>query len=285
MTEYIEHACDIVGFEQAAKQCFLSCYEKLAKDRVLSARLTDIISGYEKTDGADFETASAFAENAEERTGVCRFTVMMLIMLCFSKHLKELYDEQGLSGGMFCDIMRDLRCKNAECFKIHGVYGSFVAQWEFKIFNMKIFGMGRLQFEPKILDGDFLLKDRVVKAGSRVIGVHIPSSGRLDIGECLKAFDAARGFFGKDTVFHCDSWLLYPKNREFITPPSNILKFAELFEVTGCRESKSDLWRIFGTLSVDDIAALPEDTSLQRDFKRRLLSGKSVGQGYGFRFK
>lgn len=87
------------------------------------------------------------------------------------------------------------------------------------------------------------------------------------------------------TVFYCNSRLLYPRNREIITPPSNILKFMDLFEIVQSHERTDDLWRIFGTQDTENHAALPEDTSLMRAFKRRLMSGVSVVCGCGFRIE
>ena len=281
MKDYIVHICGRLQFPRTAIDEYASAYSRIHVCRQALELFEKCVSDYENTGYADFEVLDAAAYKIEAETGVHRFTVSMLMMLAFTRHLKEIYDAKGFGGRMYLDILQDLRCKNAECFQLHGVYGSFVMKWELKIFNILLFCFGRLQFEPKSLENDIETSAGVIKRGTPAVSIHIPSNGRLDIGSCIDSVSRARGFFKEYTVFYCNSWLLYPENHEIITPPSNILKFMDLFEIVSCAESRADLWRIFAVSDTEEIAALPEDTSLRRDFKRRLLCGGSVGVGFG----
>lgn len=281
MKDYIVYISERLHFPPAAAEEYASAYGRIFACRKAVKLFEKCVSDYENTDYADFEDLDAAAGRIEAETGVHRFTVSMLLMLAFTRHLKELYAARRLDDGMYFDILQDLRCKNNECFQLHGVYGSFVMKWELKIFNILLFCFRRLQFEPKPLENDVVTSVGVIKGGAPAVSIHIPSNGRLDIGLCGDSVKCARAFFGADTVFYCNSWLLFPANREIITPPSNILKFMDLFETVSCAESRADLWRIFAVNDTDDFEALPEDTSLRRDFKRRLLCGGSVGVGLG----
>lgn len=284
MTEYIEAMCERLSFPASATACYVEAYGKLIGIKTCKSGLERLISEYESTNAAEFEKIGAFAEQAERLSGIHRYTVMMLVMLCFTRHLKVLYDKNGYSERMYYDVLTDLRCKNGECFRLHGIYGSFVCRWELKIFNLLLFSFGRLEFEPRLTDSTYTLKSGTLPQGTAVLSVHIPSSGPLSPDLCRDSLHRAEGFFENrgSVIFHCKSWLLYPQNRDIITPPSNILKFAELFETVCFEDSTDDLWRIFETQPTENVAALPEDTSLRRDFKRRLLSGLPVGVGTGF---
>ena len=237
MKDYIVHICGRLQFPRAATDEYASAYSRIHVCCQALELFEKCVSDYENTDYADFEVLDAAAYKIEVRTGVHRFTVSMLMMLAFTRHLKEIYDAKGFGGRMYLDILQDLRCKNAECFQLHGVYGSFVMKWELKIFNILLFCFGRLQFEPKSLENDVETSRGTIKCKTFAVSIHIPSNGRLDMGGCI------------DSV--------------------------------SCAESRADLWRIFAVSDTEEIAALPEDTSLRCDFKRRLLCDGSVGVGFG----
>ena len=282
MCRYIFDLLNHLNFEEDAIRFFETAYKKICGSIKSSQIFDSCIHQYEKTETAVYDIVYKNAIKIESLAGVDRFTVMMLFMLCFSRHLKVIYTRRGYSEKMYFDVLGDLACKNTECYTIKGVYGSFVSQWEFKIFNLELFAFGRLQFEPRRLEKEYKISTGILPAQSSVLSIHIPSSGRLETELCIDSVKCAQDFFGKSSVFYCHSWLLYPDNRKIITPPSNILKFMDLFEIVAAEESTDDLWRIFGTEDLSDFAALPENTSLRRDYKRWLLSGNKVGIATGF---
>ena len=84
----------------------------------------------------------------------------------------------------------------------------------------------------------------------------------------------------------CDSWLLFPKHREFLPEHLNIRSFMEDFTyIEGATEDKFENgWRVFGKDSTTAPNELPQETSLQKAYAKHLLAGGKTGSGYGVFF-
>lgn len=69
--------------------------------------------------------------------------------------------------------------------------------------------------------------------GSRIIAVHIPASGPLLPEEIETSLYLARCFFSQDepTLFTCDSWLMDPTLRLYLSYTSNIIQFQNRFTI------------------------------------------------------
>ena len=79
----------------------------------------------------------------------------------------------------------------------------------------------------------------------------------------------------------CHSWLLYPKLKEVLSEKSNILQFQKYFQIVDVDfEEKEAEWRIFGRLEKNP-KKYPESTTLQKNAKSYLQSGKKLGNGLG----
>ena len=90
-------------------------------------------------------------------------------------------------------------------------------EWVAKSIRMELFRLGRLQFEPLILDQKLAQKYHL-PSGEKVLNVHIPAGEKLDYCECQKSFESAKKFFSnEDVIFICDSWLLSPELREILS--------------------------------------------------------------------
>ena len=91
---------------------------------------------------------------------------------------------------------------------------------------------------------------------------------------------------GKQKVFCVRTWLLGPQLREMLKPTSNIIKFQNRFTITeyyeGAASYVNNIFKISAPLNAVDFAALPEDTSLQREVKRRLINGEPLQNGMGY---
>ena len=64
---------------------------------------------------------------------------------------------------------------------------------------------------------------------------------------------------------------------------SNILKFMSDFEIIESEEKDKfdDAWRVFDKYGYKSPKKWPENTSLRRAFKQRVLSGGKTGHGFG----
>ena len=104
-------------------------------------RFYDEHADYSVSDGLDAIRKVRVIANELE---LHRYTVELLLFLCMSKTLKRRYHERGLSDEMFNGILDDMRYKVTECKLIHGIVGSFVADWFIGFFTLNRFSFGRL---------------------------------------------------------------------------------------------------------------------------------------------
>lgn len=263
----------------------VSVYERALRSALRSAGtravLEAAVSAYEAGADPDIKRVLACMDAAAVDCGESPYTMRMLPYLCMLEPAEKRYAAAGLPEAVYTDSFADLLWKTRECRRIYGVYGSFVAPWFYRFFELKCFGLGRLQFEFTSFKCDAPLP-----CGARVLNVHIPSSGSLDMDECESSYAQAVSFFGlsgeKRAPFVCDSWMLHPYCAE-LDESSGIRRFAASYELLRVIEDPacSDMWIIFNRVWDGSISALPENTSLQRIFKRHLLAGEAVGRGYG----
>lgn len=79
-----------------------------------------------------------------EECGVPSQTLRQLPLISSLDAAEARYRALGLSGEMFRDSFADLLWKTRECFRRFGVWGSAAAAWDWGFFELRIFGIGRL---------------------------------------------------------------------------------------------------------------------------------------------
>ena len=243
--------------------------------------LKTTVSAYAAGESVDIKVVLSSMDRFAKCCGESPYTMRMLPYICMLDDALLRYKTNGISEDIYTDSFADLLWKTRECYRIYGVWGSFVAPWFYRFFELKCFALGRLQFELASFKADApLLRDE------RVINVHIPSSGPLRTADCEESYEKAVRFFAyereESVPFVCDSWLLHPMCKS-LDKNSGIRRFAANYELLYVIDDPdyTDMWIIFGKPWYGDAHALPEDTQLRRLVKRRLLSGESVGRGYG----
>ncbi len=227
------------------------------------------------------------------------------LIFAYLPELHERYKEKGIGDKIFFDTVSDIRVWTDDCEENFGKWGLDELNWLQNHMKMNIFKIGRLQFQfMKHIGKPYEKNGRRLLPGSRVLNVHIPRGGRLDIDECEKSFDAAREFFTKyypdypcDT-FVCFSWLLYPENKNYMKKGSNILLFSELFTLLHSFEHPSDTYRWLYGKKVSNKTLLknkkkkgfygttekmPQETSLQKALTAYISQGGKLGIGIGIR--
>lgn len=193
------------------------------------------------------------------------------------------YQEQKISDKVFDDTFYDITIWCEECYREYGVYGLKELWWLAQSINMKLFRLGRLQFEPIVIEEDMVGEKEVILKGTRALNVHVPAGESLDLKACLDSFRNAEAFFGeKGQIYVCDSWLLAPELKKLLSEKSNIVRFQNLFEITKVYYAFPQAeQRVFGEI-LEDKSQYPEDTLLQRNLKKYLMDGKNPGIGTGF---
>lgn len=279
--------CEYLDYD---REFLLEAYSKIAQNESANVEWERILNVYNNNIKCDYYNEILVpAQNIGKTVGVHPYTSGLLIFMCMTKRLKELYIERNISLDIFKKSVLDLKYKLDECKVVRGVIGSFVAWWFPGFFDLTRFGLGRLQFEISKLGHNYEKNGHKLDKESKVIGIHIPRDGTpVDEQSCIEAYKMAKEFFteidGEEKPFVCHSWLLYPAHEEILNHNSNTYKFFSRFDVfeSGDNEGE-DLWRLFDTEDRNP-DRLPTNTSFRRNYVNHLKSGGLVGWGYGIFF-
>lgn len=272
-----------LNFPSSSQIELLATFDKLAE----TDEFLNIVNRYSE-EKFDFNLMLEDTKLLAESNRICTYTVHMLLLLCMLPELLRKYIEMGIDIEIFYDTMQDLRYKLEECNLVHGKCGTFVAKWYKGFFEMKIFSLGRLQFEINHTWFDCNVNGYTIPKNTKVLSVHIPRTGTpLNHDLVVDSYKKARVFFKDDfeseIIFICNSWLLYPWNRTVLHDNSNIAQFYDDFIIvqTGEYTDYSEMWRLFDCIVDGNPDNLPADTSLRRTFIERIKSGEPVGYGTG----
>lgn len=254
---------------------------------LVTAEFLNIVKKYD-SDDFDFQNMLDDVKILAEKTDICPYTAYMLLFICMSPKLHSRYIEKGIDNKIFYDTMQDLRYKLEECRLVHEKTGTFVPRWYKGFFEMKIFALGRLQFEINQTWFDCEVNGTKIPKGTKVLSVHIPRTGTklehsLVIDSHRQAAEFFKDEFDGNIIFICNSWLLYPWNRAVLKDGSNLAEFYDDFTIvsSGEYENYSEVWRLFDCLYDGNPDKLPNDTSLRRAYIERIKDGLPIGHGTG----
>ena len=229
-----------------------------------------------------------------EKENLHYFIATAVMQICVSKETKAVCKEWNWTDDMFHRAMLDVRCKLVECYDNYGVWGIYVASWIGYIFAGIINSIGRLQFMYRDYedDGEVVIAGKTLSRGVKYIDIHIPASDEpFDEKTRLESYEAAYRYFkelygDEPCFFGCKSWLLFGHNHEILSPKSNIISFMNEFKLVKTEfysDNRFDMWRIFGGIALTaDFEDLPENSSLQRGYKKWLVNGNFPGEGKGY---
>ena len=120
-----------------------------------------------------------------------------------------------------------------------------------------------------------------------VIGIHIPSDVDFSPSAIDNSLASAKHFFAtyypelSNAEYRCHSWLLDRQLKEMLNDNSNILSFQYRFEIFDEGEISTDFIEWLYNTRTTDYDNLPENTSLQRNMKKHILSGGVIRNAYG----
>ena len=296
---YLRSFCREFDYPEEAVETLAAGLKAMEATPAMAKVLAEQLEKYVES-GTDFEPNEGLKEIREHTAEVAAhpYTQELVYYILLSRHLRELYQDAGLPYEIYYRSMCDLRYKLMECHNVYKVWGSFVADWFCRFFNLRRFALGRLQYEPYQLSEDCHAYGKFFQKGTFCINVHIPSAGPLIPEEVEESFRLATAFFadkfeGDEVMFMCHSWLLFPENDKILPDTSRIRAFMRCFEI--CKEGvvrwDGDLWRIFGIEEKADWRALmaegklPAETGVQKCYLKYLQSGEIPGGGLGIRFQ
>lgn len=262
--------------------------EKKRFGKSFDAVFDRFVSHKSRIDSKLLEKLSALAEQIN-----CNpYTMYFVFMLNLTETLKKRYILLGIDEKIYWDTMLDLKCKMLECMECRGVPGLMNTPWLEGYFRLERITYGRFAYEVCEYGRDepFKFKNgHVIQKGDIFINIHIPSSGvsltdEVRLNSYRQAYERVKKLFPDgNVVFGCDSWLLYPRHKEFLPKHLNILKFMSDFEIAESSESNKfhDAWRIFGRYAELPCDKLPKDTALRKAYAEWLCAGNKTGSAFG----
>lgn len=221
-----------------------------------------------------------------------RYLFALATVMALTEDTLERYRKKGIPDTVFYDTMQDITIWSNACFKKFGVPGIENLSWIQNHLVPNLFRIGRLQYQFSIVNFPIYTsykerKNSHVRRKEPCIYIHIPEGEPLDEAACDASIEASKHFFYKyypDYYYRyyiTESWLIDPQNHNLLPLGSNILKFAERFEIISSnRDDTQAIERIFGEKrkAAEDY---PEDTLLQRNTKLYLKNGGKLGIAFG----
>lgn len=196
----------------------------------------------------------------------------------------------GIPEAVFWDTFQDFVLWSEECTRVTGRPGLIEWGWNALLLRMEVFRLGRLEYQPRILEQDIVSGKIALAAGTPILEVHVPAGTPLDRHKLSASLCSAGPFFERHFQrsffwFHCHSWLLSPALRDLLPPSSGILQFQDFFTIYNEDFSFPQAeQRVFGNVQADP-QQYTEYTSLQRALKKYLLAGKRIGMGMGIAYR
>jgi len=215
---------------------------------------------------------------------VSRYLLALLGALKTASYTFETMLKQGMTEDDIILSLRDITIWCKVCKRDFDEWGLHEISWIKRTLRAELWRLGRLQFEYEIFDyDDVTLPGReVIRRGDKVINVHIPEDGPIPKEERMNSYKKARSFLGLNKFF-LDSYLLYPRQRDFLPPKSNILSLMDDYYIfrSGECDDYRDMWRLFGRRDKWEPAELPRDTGLLRAYADHLAATGKCGWGIG----
>lgn len=291
MKTYMRDFFETFTYPEPARDSLLSAYDKINDCKELQKKFGILLNTYAEDKDCDFQNLLTCMVKISSKAGVHEYTGALLLAICLTKQLKVYYETEKINEQIWYTSMCDLKFKLLECKDVYDIWGTFVAGWFDGFFNVTRFGIHRLQFElvPFHSQAEYTKNGITLKPGDLVIDVHIPRTGtRLNRESVVKSYKEAAVFFRKryqleHIAFVCHSWLLYPRNKEVLSPQSNLYSFFSDFDIIESGDDKDygEVWRLFDKNYEGDVEKLPQDSSLRRTYADWIRKGEKVGWGYG----
>ena len=181
MRNYIEWHLKEYGYPEQSHSAVLNTYDKIMACEVAAKGLEKMIDEYNESCNAPILDNVIKMKELSAAAGINEYEGDIIPFICYSKRLKEYYDEQNLDDQMYRDVISDLTYKMIECKMIKGVWGTFVANWFRRFYDLTRFSFGKLQFEITDFKSTYSKNGVELNETSQVINVHIPrTGGKLD---------------------------------------------------------------------------------------------------------
>ena len=174
------------------------------------------------------EAEEEFFEYLEEKLPN-DYLAYLYIYLNLAIDLYEKYLKAGIDTKIYYDTIDDIRIWANNCVKENNTYGLSEIYWLNEHLRMKLFKLGRLQFQKRENE-EFIpiLKehnlDKYVKSDYFYF-VHIPEGEKLSREAVLDSYQKAIEFFNDEMIFAAETWIFSDKLHLVFNENSNIMQF------------------------------------------------------------
>jgi hypothetical protein len=200
----------------------------------------------------------------------------------------ELYEKLGIPRIIYTDTMKMFSRFVHEHFETYGFYGFDRDFWIYRILSSSLFRLGTLEFELKKCAENDRLKGYAAE-GEKIISVHIPSDAVMTRENLNNSYKMLKDFFAKyfpeygGKIAFCGTWLLDPVLKDLLPEKSKILEFQSDYKIIDISLENSEFVTWVYKKKFDNFNLLPENTTLQRNMKKHLLSGGVISLATGIK--
>jgi len=209
-----------------------------------------------------------------------------LSFLYFCEDTASKYKDLGIDESVLIDTLSDLVIWTDVWSELKGELYLGELNWLKRHLSCRLFKLSRLQFCMAEYDEEEF--NSGPKREEKVIEVHVPAVGSLNLEECIASIRCASDFFRRYfpdfcyELFTCESWLLSAEVNDMLSDDSNIKQFASLFEVIGQIPSESLFKYLFRwDASREKLQFLEAKSSLAKKIKEMALCDTTFHNGVG----
>ena len=287
--EIIERNAEMIAFPEEATDTLTCVLYHIAEREEELDLFTSLIEEYTLDAKADLNKTYSQLKEIGERLAIHEYSMYMVFFLAVSDAMRDRYDEAGIDRRIFVETLGDLKNHLLMCLDLYGIWGHAFPTWQSGFLKLKTFSFGRLQFQDHYINIDCEVDGISIKSGARTLFVHIPrTGGSLDHDMVVSSYKAATEFFApkfgdEPIIFACNSWLLYPRNLDFLSEKSNIRAFCNDFKIVQVVDypDYTDTWRLFDKIYTGDPDDMPADTTLRRAYIELMKRGEKTGRALG----
>ena len=121
--------------------------------------------------------------------------LFLYLFIRFAVDVHEEYQLRDIGDEIYFDTFSDIQIWCSNCFRDSGEYGIKEYSWLQEHVQLRLFKLGRLQFQPYPLDCNLELDGRKFFKNQIVLNVHIQQGEPLDNQKVEESFEHAIRFF------------------------------------------------------------------------------------------
>ena len=207
-----------------------------------------------------------------------KYLEILYIYLNLAIKLFSMYQSSGIDLKIYFDTIDDIRIWANNCVKESGVYGLKEIYWLNEHLRMRLFKLGRLQFQKReAIEFMPLIKEHNLDqyfSNEYFYFVHIPEGERLSYDLVEDSYKRAIEFYKDEMVFAVESWILSDRLSMLFSENSNLMKFRNDYQVLSYTKEENHIKRYLkeGSTVLEKVIALEKE-------------GIMIGEGFGICLK